>query len=70
MSTIDMLNPTTGGNGFAGKPNDFALWRLRADALYFRPEAWKCVERLKSVCADEAREHRDDTVQTVAAFCL
>jgi hypothetical protein len=36
--------------------NAFALWRLRTDTLYFRPDAWRSVERLKAACLLEARQ--------------
>jgi hypothetical protein len=48
--------------------NDFALWRLRAYTLHFRPEAWQCVERLKAVCAAELLAHRASNMRTIARF--
>jgi hypothetical protein len=58
MNTADKRNATPATDFNVANPNAFALWRMRSDALYFRPEAWDSVERLKLACAAEPRRSR------------
>jgi hypothetical protein len=55
MNTADGQNAASAKSAEVADSNAFALWRLRADALYFRPDAWDSVERLKVACAAEPR---------------